>query len=172
VVATHGSRASLTTRWVFDTPILENEEVDSSFGQIQGRIVQFVPVGSKNTIVLTGEAGSTFNGNAPTLEQFTIGGLFHVSGLNRDELRNDNVLYGGVIYLRKIAKFPPLVGENISAGIWYEAGTVYDEWEDREPFQSFSAGVIAETLLGPIFIGGSYGEGGRTKFYFAIGRFL
>ncbi len=172
VVATHGSRISMTTRWVFDTPILENLEADSSFGQAQGRIGHFFPFGSKNTLVLSGEAGTTFSGSASLIEKFSIGGLFRVSGLSRDEFHGDHLLYGGLTYLRKIGQLPPIVGEKISIGAWYEIGTVYDEWDDADSVQSISAGLIAETFLGPIFIGASYGEGNRTNFYFAIGRFF
>ncbi len=172
VVATHGARASLVARWIFDSPTLEGSLTDSSFAQIHGRLTQFLPVGKKNTLVFTGEVGHSFSDNIAPFEAFTLGGLFHVSGLGRDELRGDNLLYGGITYLRKIAQMPPLLGEKVSAGIWYEIGSVYNDEDEKDAVQSISAGVIAETFLGPIFLGGSYGEGGHINSYFAIGRFF
>ena len=35
---------------------------------------------------------------------------------------------------------------------------------------SGTGGLLVETRLGPIFVGGSWAEGGRGKFYLALGR--
>ena len=105
-------------------------------------------------------------------EQFTIGGLFRVSGLSKAEFRGRNALILGGGYLRKIGDMPPLLGEKISAGIWYEVGSAYDDLDDARFFHSVSVGGFVETVLGPIFVGGSIASEGRNNFYFAIGRFF
>jgi hypothetical protein len=33
-------------------------------------------------------------------------------------------------------------------------------------------GSLLETRIGPIFVGGSFAEGGRRKLYFSLGRFF
>jgi hypothetical protein len=80
--------------------------------------------------------------------------------------------YGSIGYLHKIANMPPLIGEKISAGVWYEFGAAYNDSDNRNTLNDVSLGLIAETFLGPVFVGGSLGEGGRGNFYFAIGRFF
>jgi hypothetical protein len=67
---------------------------------------------------------------------------------------------------------PPLLGEKISFLLSYETGSAFDDWDDADVHHSGNVGIVAETLLGPIFIGGSVGSGGRTNFYFALGRFF
>ncbi len=64
---------------------------------------------------------------------------------------------------------PPLLGEKISAAVWYEFGSAFDDWDQRDVFHSVSVGGFMETILGPILIGGSFAEQGRSNFYFAIG---
>jgi NTE family protein len=34
----------------------------------------------------------------------------------------------------------------------------------------FTAGVLAETALGPFFLGGSLGDSGHRKWFFQLGR--
>jgi hypothetical protein len=80
--------------------------------------------------------------------------------------------YGSVGYLYKIADMPPLIGEKISAGAWYEFGSTFDNSDEINTLNDVTFGIIAETFLGPAFVGGSFGEGGRANFYFAIGRFF
>ena len=121
---------------------------------------------------MIGEGDTSFGDQPSAIEKFTIGGLFRVSGLSNDEFRGNHAIIGGLGYLRKVADMPPLLGEKISAGIWYEFGSAFDDWDEKDIFNSISAGLIVETILGPILVGGSYGEQGRTNFYFAIGRFF
>ncbi|HSE41421.1 MAG TPA: hypothetical protein VLH08_11730, partial [Acidobacteriota bacterium] len=114
----------------------------------------------------------SFDRHPGAIEQFTVGGLFRVSGLSNDEFRGDHAILGGVGYLRKLADMPPLLGEKITAGVWYEFGSAFDDWDDKEVFHSVSAGIFVETILGPIFVGGSFANEGRSNFFFAIGRFF
>jgi hypothetical protein len=37
---------------------------------------------------------------------------------------------------------------------------------------SGAAGVLAETVIGPVFLGGAYGESGNRRIFFKIGRFF
>ena len=42
--------------------------------------------------------------------------------------------------------------------------------EARGQVRSVAAGVVAQTALGPIFLGGSVGESGHEKWFFQLGR--
>jgi NTE family protein len=172
VIPTHGILGNSELRYVFDSPILEESVLDNSFTQYSARIAAFFPFGRKNTIFAIGEGDTSFDNHVGALEQFTIGGLFRVSGLSIDEVRGNHAIIGGVGYLRQLAYLPPLLGEKVTAGIWYEFGSAFDDWDQRDVIQSISGGLFIETLLGPIFIGGSWAEQGRTNFFFAIGRFF
>ncbi len=172
VVPTHGFLINSQFRYVIDSPVLSESENDSSLPQFSFRGSVFIPAGPKNTLFAIGEVDTSFDHHPPAAEQFTIGGLFRVSGLSKAEFRGRNALIFGGGYLRKIADMPPLLGEKISVGIWYEVGSAYEKLDDARFFNSVSVGGFVETVLGPIFIGGSVASEGRRNFYFAIGRFF
>jgi NTE family protein len=172
VIPTRGFLLDSNLRYVFDSPVLEGLENDESFTQFSARAAGFFPLGPKNTLFAIGEADTSFDRHPGAIEQFTVGGLFRISGLSNDEFRGDHAIIGGIGYLRKLADMPPLLGEKISAGAWYEFGSAFDDWDERETFHSISTGIFVETILGPIFVGGSFANEGRSNFYFAIGRFF
>jgi NTE family protein len=172
VIPTHGFLVNSELRYVIDSPVLDETLNDSSLTQFLFRGAAFIPAGPKNTLFAIGEGDTSFGDHPGVSEQFTIGGLFRVSGLSKAEFRGSNALILGGGYLRKIADMPPLLGEKISVGIWYEAGSAYEELEDARFFHSLSAGGFVETVLGPIFLGVSFASEGRNNFYFAIGRFF
>jgi len=35
-----------------------------------------------------------------------------------------------------------------------------------------TGGALLQTRIGPIFVGGSFAEGGRRRLYFSLGRFF
>jgi hypothetical protein len=67
---------------------------------------------------------------------------------------------------------PPLLGEKISVGAWYEIGSAFNDREEADYFNSISIGGFVETILGPVFAGFSFANEGRSNFYFAIARFF
>ena len=66
--------------------------------------------------------------------------------------------------------FPEFLGGKAYVGAWYEGGSAFEKFTDLNYRQSVTGGVIAETPLGPVFIGGSLNENGRGRFYFSFGR--
>lgn len=46
----------------------------------------------------------------------------------------------------------------------------FDEWEHLTWSTNLSLGVIADTIIGPVFGGFSFGFEGGTRFYIAIGQ--
>jgi NTE family protein len=172
VVPTQGVRLNTFAAWYFDAPVEVPAVSDEEFPQVDARSAVFLPLGRKSTLFLLGEGGTTFDKDAPVVQKFTLGGLFRMGALSRDEFRGNHLFYGSVGYLYKIANLPPLIGEKLTAGIWYESGSTFDDPDDIDTLHGATAGIIAETFLGPFFLGGSAGEGGRTNFYFAIGRFF
>jgi NTE family protein len=172
VVPTRGIRTNTFFSYYFDAPVGLPDITDEQFPQGGIRTAAFFPVSKRGTLSLIGEGDTTFHSNAPAVLKFTLGGLFRMGALSRDEFRGNHLYYGSVGYLYKIADMPPLIGEKISAGAWYEFGSAFDNSDEINTLHDVTLGIIAETFLGPAFVGGSFGEGGRANFYFAIGRFF
>ena len=55
------------------------------------------------------------------------------------------------------------------AGGWNQ-GSAWDRGRDADLAVHGSAGIIADTLIGPIFAGMSAGINGESRFYIGIGR--
>jgi hypothetical protein len=62
------------------------------------------------------------------------------------------------------------VGSKVYWGGWYEAATAFNDPGTFVVHSSFNAGIIADTLFGPISLSGAASPTGRTKINFSIGR--
>jgi len=129
-----------------------------------------LPVRQKTSLFLVASGGSTFGNEASQIMKFTLGGPLRLGALGLDEIRANQYVNGAAGVLREIFTFPPLVGGKIYAAGWYELGKAYGVPDFTGLYQAGTAGVAVDTVLGPMFLGESFGEGGRRKFYFLLGR--
>ena len=53
---------------------------------------------------------------------------------------------------------------------WLENGDVFDDWQHAGFRSNGGAGVVLDTLFGPVIVGGSWSFDGRWRAYFATGR--
>jgi len=165
ILPTRGLRIASRMDWNFDIPLS-----DEKLPQASVRAVQFIPLGDKDTLFAIGEGDTSFDKSPTALNQFRLGGLLRISAATRNEFLGNHLVYGGFGYLRTLAHLPLLLGEKLSAGAWYEVGSAYNDWSSKEIHHSVTAAIIAETFLGPIFVGASFGDDGRNNFLFAIGK--
>jgi NTE family protein len=129
---------------------------------------QFFRVRETDRVFYNFSGGTSFGDTPRGVNMFSLGGPFRLGSLNQDELRGPNYLLADLGYLRELFRLPDFLGASVLAGAWVEAGSAFDEL-DRAQFEfSGTAGVIAETLLGPLFGGVSTGSNGGFKFYVAL----
>ena len=76
--------------------------------------------------------------------------------------------------MRSLMTLPRFVGRKLYFTVQYEIGKVNGATSTGAPLprlpDDMSAGFLAETVFGPIFIGGSYGDTGHQKWFFRLGR--
>jgi NTE family protein len=124
----------------------------------------------RHTVVSTLRYDATISGQAPIGNLQRFGGLFDLSGLNRDQLTGQHVTRIGTGYYRRIgdlALFPAFAGMSVEVG---------NTWQDRSDISldgsiwggSLWAGV--DTPVGPIYVGYGVAEGGQNAFYVVLGR--
>lgn len=142
----------------------------ASFAQAQSELSAFRSLNKKYTVFGLGGAGTTFGKTAPFFQQFTLGGLFNVGGYGSREFRSSNYLRGGFGVLRNTFTAPAYVGGKIYFGGWFEAGSAFENFSRAKYRQSVTGGALLETRIGPVFLGGSFAEGGRRKLYFSLAR--
>ncbi len=126
----------------------------------------------RHAVILRARADSNF-GTTDTLSHgFFLGGLFELSGLNTNQLYGNHVLFGGIIYSYRIMELPAFLGRGLYAGLSCEAGNA---WQDRseiaadDVIEAGSLFVIADSKLGPLYIGMGRAEHGATAAYFSLG---
>ncbi len=132
------------------------------------RINWAIPLTQKSHLSLQTRGGMILGQKLPLLEQFALGGPFNLSALLQDELRGKRYLYGNLGYLHKIGN---IFSQKAYAGVWYEWGKIEDRFQSGRPVQDLLFGVMADSHIGPIFLGASIDQNRKLGFQFGLGRF-
>ncbi len=164
VVPRSGFRVELRPNWYFQSP-----GISGGFSQAELKFAFFQRVGEPNTVFVLGEGGTTFGETAPPAQQLTLGGPLRLGAFHQDEFRGSRLIFSTQGYIHRIGSLPALFGGKIYAGLWHEIGAVFEPQGQRDYLSVLSGGVLVETFLGPMIVGGSWGEGGRHLFYFSVG---
>jgi NTE family protein len=72
--------------------------------------------------------------------------------------------------LHNLFTLPPFIGQGVYAVTFFEIGKMFNAPDVSRLPTDGAAGVIAQTFLGPLFIGGSVGDTGHAKWFFSLGR--
>ena len=139
---------------------------DADFKQVRFSGLSAHSLG-RNTLILSGEGGFTFDGRAPLQNLFNLGGFLRLTGYARYEVSNQNALLARAIVFRRVAEFHLGPGQvPIYLGGSGELGNVWASREDvslDDLLWSASAFIGTDTVLGPLYLGYGYGgeEAGR-----------
>ncbi len=124
----------------------------------------------KNTVLLSYEAGYSFDDAAPVERWFRLGGFARLSGLIPDQLSGRQLGLFSLVYLRRLNNIDILPAY---AGITLEAGNVWNYADDvsfGDLRKSGSIFVGAETPLGPVYLAWGYSDSGDNTLYFYLGN--
>jgi NTE family protein len=174
VVPRRGSFVSTNLQHIFDgpdiVPPLESGRSSVGLTQLAGEISSFWTVHDRGRLFMVGGGGTSFGNRPLPTDQFTLGGPIHLGALDTGEIRGDHyyLLTGG--YLRQFGRLPDFMGGPIFAGAWLENGDAFDSWGEATLRTNLSAGVILDTLVGPVILAGSAGFDGRWRTYIGVGR--
>ncbi len=164
-VPSRGLRVVTNLSHVFNSP-----GTTHSINQLEVQSSTFAPVGTKTSIFVNASFGTTFNRDAGPFQLFSLGGPFRLGAYTQDEFLGDHYGYMSLGFRRELYRLPALVGKKIYWAGWYEAGSAFNNPSSFVVHGSVNLGVIAETIVGPLALGGSVSPTGRTKVNFSIGR--
>jgi NTE family protein len=176
VIPSVGTFAYAALQHVFDgpdiTPPLVTERSSANLTQLSGETSTFWSLRKRNRLFVLGGLGTSFDDRPLPTDQFTLGAPLHLGAYSVGELRGDHyyVLTGG--YLRQLGRLPDFLGGPIFAGAWLENGDAFDDWDNAGFRTNTSAGIIMDTLVGPVILAGSVGFNGRWRTYFGVGRLV
>ena len=168
-IPTSGFSIESQFNWQFRSPKLqypERVEQDGSFGQSWAQIVYARKFGKQWSGMARLLGGGTFAGQVQPFSAFRLGGPLRLGALEVGELRGAHVAYGSFGVLRKLSEAPVL--GKLFGVVQYESGDAFNS--RLSLYHGGTAGVMAETGLGVMFAGFSYGERGRGGFFFSLGR--
>jgi NTE family protein len=164
-------------RYYFDTPdIVDAQDVvlrsAKDVPQAELSASWFKRVGTRRRMFLRGGFGTSFD-HDPGFNEFLLGGPLRLGAYNNGELRGENYVLGVGGLMHEWFRLPDVLGGNVFLGGWLEQGSAFDRWADAEYKAALSAGVVAETLFGPLFLGYSQAlTDGGGRFYLALGPFI
>lgn len=149
----------------------ENLGADSEFEQI-GMEANLAMSWGKNTIRAGARIYSTLDDTAPVQNRFLLGGLFNLSGFNKNELNGQQLGLVRLIYMRRINDFNLLP---TYLGVSLESGNVWEKQMDMGFDTAILAGSLflgIDTFIGPVYIGYGQAEGNHHTIYFYLGKRL
>lgn len=165
VIPRRGFRAESNFHWFDSSP-----GATAAFPTLEARVEYFQPVSRAASFFLSAEGGSTFGSNNTGIPQFFLGGASRLGAYGVNELfGNQYYLFRGG-YLHEIVSLPPFVGKKVYAIGSYETGKMYGALNESKFPNDFAGGILAETALGPFFLGGSVGDSGHYKWFFQLGH--
>jgi len=130
------------------------------------------PVSAPGSVYLQAFGGSTFGNRGTGLPQFFVGGPARLSAYGTNELRTDQYWLGRLGYLHELFRLPPLMGNKVYGIVTYELAKAYGATGASRLPTDGAVGLVIETLLGPLVVGGSIGDSGHHKIWFQLGRFF
>ncbi len=128
---------------------------------------------NRNTILLSGATGLSFDGEAPTQDLYDLGGFLKLSGYQTLELTGQNFALGRLIFYRNFGAKPGLFKVPFYVGASLEAGNVWDDRSDigfDDVIVAGSAFIGMDTPLGPVYLAYGHAEGGRNSAYLSLGQ--
>lgn len=158
-----GVRLLAEVRSFLDVP-----DGDGDFGQVEGGLSAFWPIGHADRAFVTADGGLGLGGDPPLLYEFTLGGPFRLGAFDVDEFRGRHYVLGRLGYMRALRRLPDLLGDRLLLAGFAEAGSAFDRASEARLRVSVTAGLVADTFFGPVFFGAAGGNGG-FRVYFSVG---
>jgi len=162
VIPRRGAAVDAGLRWYVQSP-----GAPDGFPAGHIRASRFQPITRRSSVFLVAEGGTTFGEMDTGRDLFSVGGAKGLLAYGANELHgNEYVLLTGG-YLRDFWRLPPIVGKKVYVTAQLEAAKVGGEsgWAS-----DVAVGLVAQTMFGPLFVGGSVGDEGHRRWFFKLGR--
>ena len=125
---------------------------------------------ARRRFFLSGGAGTSFHHDPLPTEQFALGGPLRMSAFDIGQARGDHFALATAGYLHQVMRLPDFLGGPVFLGGWVDVGSAFNAPSEADLDTHVSLGVMGDTLIGPIFAGGSIGLDADSRFYIGIGR--
>ncbi len=131
----------------------------------------------RHTIEALVTSGRNIGSNdIPVYDQFNLGGFLYLSGLQRQQLKTQDFVFGRLVYRTKLADIPLFEGIYVGASI--EGATLKPlipvwQGEPVDGYLDLLAGSVylgVDSPLGPLYVGFGYANRDNRAIYLFLGR--
>jgi NTE family protein len=174
VVPSRGVASQVRLSHIFKTPDIsvggQPLDFDSSVTQVSAAASRFWSAGPQNRIFGYAAVGTSFDTNPLPTEQFALGSPFRLGAYAAGELRGPDYYVATGGYLHRVGRLPDFMGGPVFAGAWLENGDVFDRWKHAGWRTNAGAGLVMDTIVGPVVLAGTWSFDGRWRTYLGVGR--
>ena len=174
VVPAGGVRSQIRLSHIYDGPDVveagERFQRKESLTQLAAVANRFWSLDPRNRVFVYGGLGTSFDGVPLPIDQFELGTPFRLGAYNLGELRGAHYYVATAGYLRRVGRLPDFMGGPIFAGGWLDNGDAFDTWSLAGFRTNAGAGIVMDTIVGPVMLAGSWSFDGRWRTYFGVGR--
>lgn len=136
------------------------------------QLQNFFRLSQKGSVFLNGYGGTSY-GFETGIPAFSLGGVTRLVAFGENELLTNQYFLFQSGYIRKLMRLPPILGSTIDFLGMLELGKTYQLPNGPRPPSlpgDAAAGLIVNTLFGPVEAAVASGNYGHAKFFFQIGR--
>jgi len=165
VIPRKGYLGQTTFHWIDTSP-----GSAEAFPSLELTAELFKTVSRPGSLFLVARGGSTLGYEQTGIPQYFLGSTSGLLAYGQNEVRGNQFFLGRTGYLHSLATLPAFFGGGIYAVTMFEIGKMYNAPGVSKLPTDGAAGVIAQTALGPVFVGGSVGDTGHATWFFSLGR--
>jgi len=165
VIPREGYLGQLTFHWVDTSP-----GTTEAFPSLELTTELFKTVSRPGSIFLVARGGSTLGYERTGIPQYFLGSTSGLLAYGQNEVRGNQFYLFRAGYLHSLLTLPPFLGGGLYAVTMYEVGKMYNAPGVSKLPTDGAAGMIMQTVLGPVFVGGSVGDTGHATWFFSLGR--
>ena len=132
----------------------------------------FFRLNEPSSVYVAAFGGSSY-GFKTGIPTFSLGGSRQLVAWGQNELLTDQYFLGQLGYIRELAKLPPFLGSSLNFLGIFELGKTYKLPNAPSPPKlpgDVAAGLLVNTIFGPVLIAGTVGDYGHARFYFQVGH--
>lgn len=174
VVPSRGVLSELRLTRVFDSPDVavrgETFDYDATLTQLSASANRFWSLGARDRVFVYGAVGTSFDATPFPTQQFALGTPFRLGAFDTGELRGRHYYVATAGYLRRVGRLPDFMGGPVFAGGWLENGDAFETWSGAGWRTHGGAGLVLDTIVGPVLLAGSWSFDGRWRTYLGVGR--
>jgi NTE family protein len=118
-------------------------------------------------------AGGSSYGYKTGVPAFSLGGSRQLVAWGENELLTNQYFLGQLGYIRELAALPPFLGSSVNFLGVLEIGKTYKLPVAPSPPNlpmDVAAGLLVNTIFGPVLVAGTVGDYGHARFYFQVGK--